>query len=313
MAMQIAFVLLNVWIGVAFARWVNFIETPGSPAVPRPPGVEGWLPIAGLMNLKYWIVTGTAPKVHAAAAVLLAAFLGIALVFRKAFCSWLCPIGALSEWLWKLGRRVTGASLTLPRWLDVPLRGLKYLLFGFFAWTILRMPAEGIAGFMSAPYGVIADVKLLHFFRFLGTTALVVLSILVALSVAVPNFWCRYLCPYGALLGLVSIFSPTAITRDPEECIDCAKCAKACPARLPVDLLPRVRSAECTLCMNCVAVCPAKNALQAKLVRRATLSPWLIAAGVAAIFCGAVLLARLTGHWSRHVPDDWVRYFLALG
>jgi polyferredoxin len=175
------------------------------------------------------------------------------------------------------------------------------------------MPAESIAEFMRSPYGVISDIKLLHFFRFIGMTGLTVIGVLLALSVAVPNFWCRYLCPYGALLGLGSLLSPTTITRDAEECIDCAKCAKACPSRLPVDTLPRVRSAECTLCMQCVAVCPAKNALQVKAAKRRTLPAWAIAAAIAAIFLGAVVAARLTGHWNHDVPDDVVRYFLSLG
>jgi polyferredoxin len=313
LAAQLAFALLNLWIGIEFARWVGYIETPGSTAVTRPAGVEGWLPIAGLMNLKYWIATRTVPEVHPAAMFLLVAFLLIALLLKKAFCSWLCPIGTLSEWLWKLGKKVAGRNLTPPRWLDIALRGLKYALLGFFLWTIVRMPAIAIAEFMRAPYGVISDIKLLHFFRFIGTTGLVVIAVLLALSVAIQNFWCRYLCPYGALLGIASLLSPTQITRDADECIDCAKCAKACPARLPVDTLPRVRSAECTLCMSCVAVCPAKNALQVKVVRRRTVPAWAIAAAVATIFLGGVLVARVTGHWNRHVPDEVVRYFLSLG
>lgn len=305
--------MLNVWVGFAFARWVSYIETPGSPAVPRPPGVEGWLPIAGLMNLKYALATGSVPRVHPAALFLLVAFLLIALLLKKAFCSWLCPIGTVSEWLWKLGRKIAGRNLTPPRWLDLVLRGLKYLLLGFFLWTIVRMPAVAIDEFMRAPYGAISDIKLLQFFRFIGTTGLIVIGVLIALSVAIQNFWCRYLCPYGALLGIAALFSPTQITRDANECIDCAKCAKACPARLPVDVLPRVRSAECTLCLSCVAVCPAKNALQVKVARRTTMPAWAVAAAIVTIFLGVVLVARVTGHWDRHVPDDVVRYFLSLG
>ncbi|MGN6182620.1 MAG: 4Fe-4S binding protein [Thermoanaerobaculia bacterium] len=313
LAMQLAFALLNLWIGIEFARWVTYIETPGSTFAPRPAGVEGWLPIAGLMNLKYWIATRSVPHVHAAAMFLFVAFLLIAVLLKKAFCSWLCPVGTISEWLWKLGHKIAKRNLMLPKWLDIPLRGLKYLLLGFFLWTIVRMPALAIDEFMRAPYGAITDIKLLHFFRFIGTTGLTVIAVLLALSVAIPNFWCRYACPYGAMLGLASLFSPTQITRDANECIDCAKCAKACPSRLPVDVLPRVRSAECTLCMSCVAVCPAKNALQVKVVKRRTMPAWAIAATIATIFLGIVIAARVTGHWDRHVPDEVVRYFLSLG
>src|SRR5687767_13143334 len=59
---QIAFLLLNLWIGVRFYVWVRYFENGGeSLYVPRPAGVEGWLPIASLMNLKYFALTGLVP------------------------------------------------------------------------------------------------------------------------------------------------------------------------------------------------------------------------------------------------------------
>jgi polyferredoxin len=101
-------------------------------------------------------------------------------------------------------------------------------------------------------------VRMLNFFRYIsGTAAWVVLGLVLA-SLFVQNFWCRYLCPYGGFLGLVSLRSPMQITRNASTCIDCAKCAKACPSALPVDKLVQVRSVECTGCLECVAVCPAK-------------------------------------------------------
>jgi len=165
------------------------------------------------------------------------------------------------------------------------------------------MPVDEIAAFMQSPYGLVADVKLLNFFRFIGTTGLIVIGVLGVLSVFVQNFWCRYLCPYGALLGLTSLLSPVSIRRDPEACIDCAKCAKACPSRLTVDTLPMVRSAECTLCMQCTAVCPARGALEVRAGKRA-LPAWSVAAAIAVIFIAVVAIARLTGHWRPDLPND---------
>ena len=128
--------------------------------------------------------------------------------------------------------------------------GLEIFLLGFFVWAISGMSAMGIRDFMLSPYGLIADVKMLNFFRHLGETGLTVLGIFVLASVFVQNFWCRFLCPYGALLGLTSWLSPTRIRRNTETCIDCAKCAKACPSALPVDKLVQIRSVECTGCLE---------------------------------------------------------------
>ena len=67
---QAAFLVLNVWIGAQFYAFVRHFEGAG-PSVSRPAGVEGWLPIAALMNLKYLIVTGHFPRMHPAAPLLL--------------------------------------------------------------------------------------------------------------------------------------------------------------------------------------------------------------------------------------------------
>ncbi|MGC2619882.1 MAG: 4Fe-4S binding protein [Acidobacteriaceae bacterium] len=311
---QWAFIALNAWIGLQFYVWVRWLEMHGTGGpVGRPAGVDGWLPIAGLMNLKYWVVTGQVPAMHPAAMFLLIAFLLMSVVLKKAFCSWLCPVGTVSENLWKLGRRIFGRNLIVPRWLDVVLRGLKYVLLGFFVFVIATMSAAALAAFMSSPYGMVADVKMLNLFRTLGPVGIVVLTVLVGLSVAIQNFWCRYLCPYGALMGLASLLSPMKIRRDPLACIDCGKCAKACPAHVQVDQLLQVRTVECSGCMACVASCPVEHGLQFALPpRRETtesrwrgrvLSPRVVVVMLACIFFGVVLVARATGHWRTNLPQ----------
>jgi polyferredoxin len=305
---QFGFLLLNVYLGGMFYLWVRHYETGmQTRAVARPAGVEGWLPIAGMMNLKYFLVTGHVPAMHPAAMFLLITFLAMAFLLRKAFCGWLCPVGTLSEYLWLAGRKMFGRNFHLPRWLDLPLRGLKYLLLGFFVWAVSSMSAESLAAFMRSPYGVIADVKMLNFFRHIGETGLIVLAVLVIGSVFVQNFWCRYLCPYGALLGTVAFLSPMRIRRDASACIDCAKCAKACPAALPVDKLISIKSAECTGCLECVAACPAKSALQMSLLplrqnQRHVMPAWAMAAGIAVLFFGIVGFAKSAGYWNTDVP-----------
>jgi polyferredoxin len=153
---------------------------------------------------------------------------------------------------------------------------------------------------------------MLNFFRFMGRTAAVTIVALGALSLLFQNFWCRYLCPYGALMGLASLLSPATIRRDPDRCIDCARCARACPSLLPVDRLLIVRSAECTACLECVAVCPARDALAMSLGRRKTLPPWALAAGISAVLVGVVLLAKYAGWWETRIPPDIYQHLVPL-
>ena len=110
------------------------------------------------MNLKAFLLTGEIPTVHPATMFLLSAFLIMSLALRKAFCSWLCPVGTISEWLWKAGRRIFGRNFVLPRWLDIGLRSLKYILLSLFVYVVVKMGVAGIRAFLESAYGVIADV-----------------------------------------------------------------------------------------------------------------------------------------------------------
>ena len=81
-AVQLGFLALNVWIGVEFYLFVRYYETGGQTfRAGRPPGVEGWLPIASLMNLKVLLSTGELPRLHPAGLFLLIAFLAASWIF----------------------------------------------------------------------------------------------------------------------------------------------------------------------------------------------------------------------------------------
>jgi polyferredoxin len=264
----------------------------------RFPSVEGFLPIGALMALKLWVTEGIFDSIHPAALVIFAAALVLALVLKKGFCGWICPVGAISDSVWKLGKKIFGRNFTIPRYADYGLRSVKYILMAFFIYVVvLKMPAFAILQFIGGDYYKIADVKMLFFFTEMTTTTAVSLSLLFVLSLFYKNFWCRYLCPYGALLGLVSFFSPLKITRNNQACIHCGKCTKNCPSLLPVEQLNSVRSPECTGCLTCVSHCPAKDALDVSLMKRKTVNPVLFACLIVVILWGSIGIAQLTGRW----------------
>jgi polyferredoxin len=300
---QLTFLVLNAWIGAQFYFFVRYYETAGkSFEATRPPGVEGWLPVASLMDLKVLLLTGEVPRVHPAGLVLLLAFIGMSWLARKSFCGWLCPVGTVSEALWRLGNQTFGRNFRLPRKLDIGLRGLKYILLGLFLLAVCSMSVEGIRAFLGGPYGLVDDVRMLNLFRLLGLAGGIVLAVLVIASVFVQNAWCRYLCPYGALMGVTAMASPLRIRRDTSICLDCDKCTKACPASLPVARLITIRSAECTSCLQCVAACPAAGALAMAAPGRRRVPAWAIAVASASIFLGSYGYARWSGHWQTDIP-----------
>lgn len=287
-----------IFLGIQFGLFVRHFETMGQTAYyPRPPGVEGFLPIGALVSLKAWFFTGEIDPVHPAALVLFVTFLVMALLTKKSFCSFLCPVGTLSETAWKLGEKLFGRNLSIWPWLDLLLRGAKYVLLLFFVKLVLvDMPVLALQGFMAAPYWAIADVKMLHFFTKMSLTSLSIIVVLTLLSVPFKNFWCRYLCPYGALLGLLSMLSPLKITRRTSSCIDCGACSRACPAQLDVQHKTRIHSPECTGCLTCVSNCPEDNTLSMAVWKRPL--PGLVFVGVVLLLFGSgVMTGMLSGHW----------------
>lgn len=311
LGVQLFFLMITLFTGWKFIRFVHYLQQ-GGPAVSRPPGVEAFLPISSLMSLKYWIVSGDFNTIHPAGLVLFMAFVLMALILKRTFCSWVCPVGMLSEYLWKAGQRIFGKNVKLPRWLDYPLRSLKYLLLIFFAWGILvEMNVIDLQKFIYGPYNRVADIKMMLFFAHISFFSLGVIIVLALLSIVIKNFWCRYLCPYGALMGFVGLFSPVKITRNPDTCTDCQKCTSACPSDIQVHRKIRIVSDECTGCLACTSACPEKGTLSFKIYRsRKTLSSSTVAGLILLIFFLFTGAAMVTGHWKNRISDDEYRYRL---
>jgi polyferredoxin len=307
LAIQIAFALLCIWIGVEFHFFVKYLESGGAAgSTYRPPGVEGFLPISSLMSLYYWLMSGEIHPYHPAGLFVLSAILLVSLVFGKAFCAWLCPVGLLAESLGDLGRKLFGWSGRLPRWLDYPLRSLKYLLLVFFVYSIFFLMNElALKRFLDSPYNLVSDVKMYYFFADISQFSLIVIGGLLLLSIPIRGFWCRFLCPYGALLGVFSLLSPQKIRRNPISCIDCGKCARACPSHIKVDRVRTVWSDECTSCLSCLNSCPVADTLELRSTvgNRKVNKRW-VAIGVVALFVAVTGVAMLSGRWENNVPIE---------
>lgn len=362
--MQIAFFVLIVFIGWRFYLFVKFCESGGTGTfVPRPPGVEAFLPIGALVSIKYFFLTGIIDPIHPAGFVIFGAILLTALFFRRGFCSWMCPVGTISEWLWRGFKGIFGNTISLPRitnvaprstkaiiiwvlsvllfllalsplmkWLpfsqwiyipitvisiillamfpDITLRSVKYLLLAFFLHIPFVMDKAALESFYkNVPYIRVADVKMMKFFTDISLLTLTVVILLVIGSFINKNFWCRYFCPYGALLGILGWISPFRIARDKDLCIDCGKCTKACPVYITVETAKTVTNPECIVCYDCVQACPKPGALDLKLIGpRAKIHYAIYAAILLGFFGILTTTGRLTGNWHTSIT---VKEFVA--
>lgn len=297
------FGLFTLFIGWRFYQFYQWTIDQGG-YVPRPPSVEAFLPISALLAFKRLVLTGEFDFIHPAGLVIFIAALVIAFAARKGFCGWICPVGFISHLIQAIGTKFK-IQVTPPRWITYLLTSIKYLLLFFFLYVIgWQMDVETINAFLHAPYNLAADVKMMLFFLTPSKMTMGILFSLFVLSLVIAHFWCRFLCPYGALLGLIAFFSPFQIHRDQETCIDCQKCNHKCPGGIQVSQQETVRSPECIGCLECIAVCPKKGCLSITAPGKTKFKPILLPIIAILILLGFWATALLTNHWQSTVSPE---------
>lgn len=266
------------------------------------PDFEAYCPFGGLQALGSYLLSQALSCTMTSAQIVMGIllFAGV-LLFSKLFCSYICPIGTVSEWLGRLGDKLK-IRFTISGIFDKILRSLKYILLFITLYYTLQsneLFCKKFDPYFALASGFNTDVVVLY--------AIITLVLVVFGSVFIRLFWCKYLCPLGAisnifkfslffvatlgiylillkagveisyvwplavactggylieLLGQKSKFFPLAkITRNISTCTDCQLCSKKCPQAIDVASLKVVKHVDCNLCGDCLLVCPAKNTL----------------------------------------------------
>ncbi len=305
---QTAFALLCIWIGIEMFLFIQYLESGGTINFSnRPPGVDGFLPISSMMSFYLFITTGELHQAHPAGVFIFMGIILMSLTVGKSFCSWLCPVGFISELIGDFGQKIFKKKIKLPNYLDYFFRSFKYLMLGFLFYAVFfLMTTVAVKSFLDNPYNLVSDIKMYYFFADISRFALIIIGILFLLSIPFKSFWCRYLCPYGALLGILNFLSPTRIKRNPLSCTDCGLCSKACPSFIKVDKVKTVLSDECTSCFSCIDVCPVADTLELKPVFSAKkkINKRYAAIGLVSIFIIVTGIGMLTGNWDNKISKE---------
>jgi len=215
-------------------------------------------PFGGVVSLYQFATTGTfVHKIHESSIILMIIVFVLAILFGPVFCGWVCPLGSIQEWFGKLGKRYFKKKYNhiIPHKLDRYLRYLRYIMLG---WVLYMTATSGKLFFGDIdPY-----YALFNFWT--GEVAiggLAILGIALLASLFVERPWCKYACPYGAVLGITNLFRVFSIRRSAPDCVDCKVCTRECPMNIDVHELGIVRDHQCISCLECTseAICPIDN------------------------------------------------------
>jgi polyferredoxin len=191
---------------------------------------------------------------------ILGGVLAMTVLLRRAFCGYLCPLGTISEWLHALGRWLRIPSIRVEGRLDRALALLKYPVLAAILIATWKAGELIFRGFDPC-YALISrhgpDIT---------SWAYVVAGAIVFASLLMIMPFCRWFCPFAALLNPLSRFGLTRIKRNPNVCHECGLCSKNCPAAIPVDQVEQVKASRCIACLNCVDGCPEQDANSEALV-----------------------------------------------
>ena len=192
--------------------------------------------------------------------MLLAVFI-ITFIWGRFFCGFLCSFGAMQDLLWFFGKRIPVRPVISQK-ADRVLKFLKYGVlifivlgiwsFGVFGdtvwspWTVFGMYTSPFKGFPNE-------------LMFLSVGGALLLVIMLG-SLFIERFFCKYLCPLGALFTLASRFRIFKVKRDSAKCNSrCRVCTRKCAMSIPLYQHDAVNSGECINCMKCTAACAMGN------------------------------------------------------
>ncbi len=215
--------------------------------------IDAYCPFGAVEGFFTYITTGQyLQRIYTSSFVLMGIVFLLTLVFGRVFCSFLCPLGAIQEWIRALGRKIgIKKDLELPVWLDKYARYLKYIILAVIVYFSYK--AGDLVFRAYDPFNALMHLGEEFDAKVAGYS---ILGILLVVSLFSKNIWCRYFCPFGAMLGIIRKISPFKIKRNESSCIGCGKCDKVCPAGLNISNVKEVNSADCISCLGCVKNCP---------------------------------------------------------
>ena len=188
-----------------------------------------------------------------------AAALIVTAIWGRVFCGFFCSFGAMQDLLWAAGERIP-LHPRISRKADRAMKAIKYVVLVFVVivvWTF-ALPTDTVWSPWTV-FGAFTTFGTLPAKEIVLSVGGALLLVTVIGSLLIERFFCRYLCPLGAVFSIVSRYRLFGVKRKLSECGNCRYCTKKCAMAIPLHKYDKVASGECVNCMKCVSSCPRSN------------------------------------------------------
>jgi polyferredoxin/uncharacterized protein with FMN-binding domain len=225
-------------------------------------------PVCGVTTIYQFFSSSTSliSKIQSSVFWIIGGALLSAMVLGSVFCGWICPFGGYQDIISRIGKKIfkNKHNNFLDSEVDKYLRWFRYIVL---AWVIYMSAKSAITVLESLnPYHSLLNLFVGEF----AAEGLFILGIITISSLFIQRPWCKYFCPYGALLGISNSIRFISIRRNPETCINCKRCDKACPMNITVSENKVIRDVQCISCMECTSnnSCPIKNTVMLNQIKK---------------------------------------------
>jgi polyferredoxin/uncharacterized protein with FMN-binding domain len=233
------------------------------------------------------------------------AIIPLTIFIGRFFCGWLCAFGAVNDFIYLIAKKIFKTKFYINEKADLV---LKYLKYGILIFVIASLWSTGSHIYYAySPWNAFAQISTLPESISQYAAGFTILALILVGAIFIERFFCRYLCPLGAVFTIISKIRILKIDKPTTKCGKCRICTNNCPMGIPLFNVAKVKSGECIDCFKCIHVCPAKNphlTIANENIPPALASAIAISAFVAVYSAGNVLNSTLVSAASKNITSN---------
>ncbi len=182
----------------------------------------------------------------------------ITILMGRWFCGWVCSFGAYNDFVYAISKKIFKGKFKINEEIDSILKYTKYvilLLIIIISWTLGSNILQSTSPW--DVFGQMSDVSGIFNNLFIGLVLLILITIGAAF---IERFFCRYLCPLGAIFSIISKIGIVKINKPKTDCGKCRACTMNCSMGLKLYKVDGTKGGDCINCLKCTEICPRGNA-----------------------------------------------------